>query len=412
LFDRFNVERIIGFENSRGIWFPDVDTRTKFCLYVARPGDSTEEFRAAFRVNSERKLAETAEGRMLSMPVSMVREFSPDAIAVMEIAAQQDIDICRKMYARYPKFGQRIAGQPNRVYMREIDMGTDREMFPEGAVGLPLFEGRMVDLYDYRAKAYISGRGRSAVWRDLPFGQPDKTVMPQWQVPPEMVPEKLQGRINQYRLGFCDVASPTNERSLIATLIPPDAICGHSVPTIAFSTVDPADLLRWLGVANTMTMDFLVRKRVALHLSYTTMDVLPFPRDRRSTPASDAIIARSYALAACGGEMEAFRQSVLGSPGFPAELTPVEEPAARAQLMAEIEVLVAREVYGLDRDDLLFLLDPDNILGADCGIETFKALRNREKRAHAGEYRTQRLVLEAWDRLRPDGMGARGSNTR
>ena len=66
--------------------------------------------------------------------------------------------------------------------------------------------------------------------------------------------------------------------------------------------------------------------------------------------------------------------------------------------MAEIDVLVAREVYGLDRDDLLFLLDPDNILEADSGVETFKALRNRENREH-GEYLTQRLVLEAWDRL-------------
>jgi hypothetical protein len=401
LFSRFVVDRIVGFENSRGIWFPAVHTAAKFCLYVARPGGSTEEFRAAFRVNSAAKLADMAAGRLLSMPVSMVREFSPDAVAIMEIADQQDIDICRKMYARYPKFGEKIVGHPNRVYMREVDMGTDREMFPEGAEGLPLFEGRMVDLYDYRAKAYISGRGRAAVWRDLPFGQSGKAVVPQWQVPPEMVPDKLLGRINQYRLGFCDVASPTNERSLIATLIPPDAICGHSVPTIAFDSADPADLLLWLGVANTMSMDFLVRKRIALHLSYTTMDVLPFPRDRRTTPASDAIIARSYALATCGDEMQTFRQSAPGSPSIAVGLTPVEEPAARAQLMAEMEVLVAREVYGLDREDLLFILDPDNILGPDSGIETFKALRNWENRTY-GEYRTQRLVLDAWDRLQPD----------
>ena len=36
------------------------------------------------------------------------------------------------------------------------------------------------------------------------------------------------------------------------------------------------------------------------------------------------------------------------------------------------------------------------------GVETFKALRNREKR-QLGEYRTQRLVLEAWDRFERDG---------
>ena len=32
------------------------------------------------------------------------------------------------------------------------------------------------------------------------------------------------------------------------------------------------------------------------------------------------------------------------------------------------------------------------------GVETFKALKNRETR-HYGEYRTHRLVLEAWDEL-------------
>jgi hypothetical protein len=256
----------------------------------------------------------------------------------------------------------------------------------------------MVDLYDYRAKAYVSGRGRSAVWRDMFFGQLGKAVVPQWRVPPEMVPDKLLGRISQTRIGFCDVASPTNERSLIATLIPPDTICGHSVPTIAFDSAVPADFLLWLGVANSLTMDFLVRKRVALHLTYTVMDALPFPRDRHRTPAAKAIITRAYALAACGAEMEDFRRTAPGSPGIPTGLVPVEDPAQRAQLMAEIDVLVAREVYGLDRDDLLFLLDPDNILEADSGVETFKALRNRENREH-GEYLTQRLVLEAWDRL-------------
>jgi hypothetical protein len=284
--------------------------------------------------------------------------------------------------------------------MTEVHMGGDRELFPEGAQGLPLFEGRMVDHFDYRAKAYVSGRGRAAVWSELPFGDPRKAVVPQWRVPPEMVPDKLLGRINQYRIGFCDVVSPTNERSLIAALVPPDAVCGHKVPTILLAGGSPADILLWLGVANTQTMDFLVRKKVALTMSYTIMDTLPFPRDRSTTPAAEAIIARAYALSACGPEMAGFRASAPGTPGIPLGIEPVEDPNERARLTAEIEVLVAREVYGLSRDDLLFLLDPDNILGPNSGVETFKALRNREQRTY-GEYRTQRMVLEAWDRLPP-----------
>ena len=62
----------------------------------------------------------------------------------------------------------------------------------------------------------------------------------------------------------------------------------------------------------------------------------------------------------------------------------------------------AHEVFGLTRDELRYVLDPDNLVGEGSGVETFKALRNREKR-QLGEYRTQRLVLEAWDRFERDG---------
>ncbi|MBI0539761.1 hypothetical protein D9599_30155 [Roseomonas sp. KE2513] len=345
-------------------------------------------------MNSAADLADLTVGRLLTMPVSMVREFSPEAMTVMKISAQQDIDICRKLYARFPKFGEQIAGQPSRVYMREVDMGTDRGLFPEGAGGLPLYQGVMIAAHDYRAAAYVSGRALKAVWAELPFGDPCKAVVPQWRVPRDLVPSKLVNWIGSYQTGFRDIARSTDERSLIAALIQPEVVCGHSVPTITFAGGSPPDILLWLGVANTMYIDFVVRKRLAMHLTYTLMDALPFPRDWRRTPCAEAITARAYALFACGPEMEGFRNAVTGTPGVPRGTEPVEDPGARELLTAEIEVLVARGGYGLNRDDLLFILDPDNILGPNSGVETFKALRNREQRI-CREYRTQRLVLDA-----------------
>jgi hypothetical protein len=58
--------------------------------------------------------------------------------------------------------------------------------------------------------------------------------------------------------------------------------------------------------------------------------------------------------------------------------------------MAEIDALVAHEVFSLTRDELRYVLDPDNLLGEGSGVETFKALRNRETRQF-GEYRTSDL---------------------
>lgn len=402
LFTAFRLEHLAGFENTKGIWFPSVHTAMKFCLYVAWKGSRTEQFNAAFRVNSSQKLQQFIAGGGLRIPVAVVEEFSPDAVAVMEFAAQSEIDICARMYARYPKFGAVIEGLPHRHYMREVDMGTDRGLFSEDAEGLPVFEGRMIDAYDYRAKGYVSGRGRSAVWEDFPFGTGVKRIQPQWRIIEDRIPEKLGDRMYRYRIGFGDVASPTNQRSLIAALIPDHLVSGHSVPTIEFRHGTAADLMLWLGVANSFAMDFLVRPKVSLHMSYTIMDSLPFPRDFKKTPSAVEIARRVCSLCAVGPEMKAFRAQAVKAGILAAPDSVVEAPAHRAVAAAEIDVLVARDVFGLTKQEMLYILDPDNILGPDCGVETFKALRNAELREFR-EFRTQRLIEEAWDRIEADG---------
>ena len=69
----------------------------------------------------------------------------------------------------------------------------------------------------------------------------------------------------------------------------------------------------------------------------------------------------------------------------------------RALLRAELDAYYAR-LYGLTRDELRYILDPKDVYGPDFPGETFRVLKEKEERAF-GEYRTRRLVLEAWDRL-------------
>lgn len=45
-----------------------------------------------------------------------------------------------------------------------------------------------------------------------------------------------------------------------------------------------------------------------------------------------------------------------------------------------------------------YILDPADIMGEDYPSETFRVLKKNEEREF-GEYRTQRLVLAAWDQL-------------
>ena len=72
-------------------------------------------------------------------------------------------------------------------------------------------------------------------------------------------------------------------------------------------------------------------------------------------------------------------------------------PDRRARLRAELDACYAR-LYGLTRDELRYLLDPSDVMGADYPSETFRVLKDKELRDF-GEYRTRRLVLEAWDSL-------------
>jgi hypothetical protein len=71
----------------------------------------------------------------------------------------------------------------------------------------------------------------------------------------------------------------------------------------------------------------------------------------------------------------------------------------RTQVRAELDVYYAR-LYGLTRDELRYTLrvDPKEVHGEDFPGETFRVLKEKEVRLY-GEYRTRRLVLEAWDRM-------------
>ena len=54
--------------------------------------------------------------------------------------------------------------------------------------------------------------------------------------------------------------------------------------------------------------------------------------------------------------------------------------------------------FGLTLNGLRYILDPKGIYGPDFPGETFRVLKEKEEKQY-GEYRTRRLVLEAWDKL-------------
>ena len=106
----------------------------------------------------------------------------------------------------------------------------------------------------------------------------------------------------------------------------------------------------------------------------------------------DFISPRVLELVYTSGSLRPFAQD-LGFTGAPFAW----DPDRRAYVRAELDAYYAR-LYGLNRDELRYILDPADAYGPDYPSETFRVLRENEKKTF-GDYRTARLVLAAWDRM-------------
>src|SRR5260370_10277245 len=116
----------------------------------------------------------------------------------------------------------------------------------------------MIGQFDFSQKGWVSGKGRSAVWRPLPYDR--KTLEPQYLVSANTYAGWL-GVSHGTKLAFMDVASATNSRTFIASALP-DLPCGNKVPTLSFMTGNIDRPLLLSALCNSLTFDFATRNRV------------------------------------------------------------------------------------------------------------------------------------------------------
>lgn len=163
--------------------------------------------------------------------------------------------------------------------VRELDMTLDKKHFIKYKEGLrtselvPIIEGRMVNQYICGAKKYISGEGRSAKWILNPLGA--SSIVPQFYIVRDSLRKETTARINQLRVGFCDITGQTNERAMQAAVIPPGTVCGNKVPTIIFPN---KNVLRiWIGVTNSIVFDWLIRRYITTTVNFFILNNMPYP---------------------------------------------------------------------------------------------------------------------------------------
>jgi len=190
-----------------------------------------------------------------------------------------------------------------------------------------------------------------------------------------------ENNINGLNLVYREIIGLHNKRTFISTLIPFNTI-ERSLYRFDFETPNFIHICCLLANLNSIIFDFCVRQKIfGMNLNSYTMKQLPvFPPERYNENLRNLIIPRVLELIYTSHELEPFA-AAIGFDGEPFEFA----LEARAFLMAELDAIFAK-LYNITRDDL------ENIL------DTFDVLMNDEMREF-GEYRTRRLILEAFDGL-------------
>jgi len=302
-------------------------------------------------------------------------------------------------------------------------------------VYLPLYEAKMIWHYDHRFSTYGGAKKRKTA--EMSKLTPEQHADPRYQVLPwYWVPQaEVEGRLagkwkRRWLLGFRRIARSTDERTMISLACPGVGL-GDTAP-ICTSKRATFWVVCLLGNFNSLCLDYAARQKIGgTHMDFFYVKQLPaLPPSAYSDSDLGFIVPRVAELVYTSWDMAPFfldlwneapgdlrdelvRQwgdgtAVTGGyreqpPEWMEEARDVAMPPfvwheeRRAVLRAELDAYYAR-LYGLTEEELRYILDPADVYGEDFPGETFRVLKKKEIKKY-GEYRTRRLVLEAWGRL-------------
>ncbi len=417
---RCRWEWLFGFENRDRIF--DIHRSFKFGPVIVAKGGETEAIRAAF-MHRDLADWEEGENHVIPYRRAQVERFSPNTFAILELRNRRDLEILEKIYANSVLLGDQSDDGWKIKYAREFDMTNDSKLFPprpqweakgyrgdeygrwllgkwherersspgdraiarwemapgvilsqDGEawihedevedVALPLYEGRMIGQFDFSEKGWVSGRGRRAVWRDIGWTEA-KPLEPQFLMGIGHFLERCAGggafrAADGGKLGFMDVTSATNTRTMIASVVG-DVPSGNKVPIL----VGPSPLLL-VGLLNSYVYDFALRSRLGgTTLNFFIAEETPLPR--RSTHSDlfreiGVLSARLTVLHPMFGPIWLRYRDSLGSSPWRTLWAVTEHE--RKRIRAVVDAAVAM-LCGLDRDEFAWVLhDCDRLTSA------------------------------------------------
>ena len=414
------LKALYDFENRRTRFdappfFPDVDSRFKFCAFVASPTQRPQPARCAFFLQdvSETKLSD----RCFPLSAADFARVNPNTGTAPIFRSRRDAELTAAIYERLPVLVDRSSGEEVKAwpvkYTRMFDMTNDSGLFrtrseleeKEGAwpVGgnrfqspsgewVPLYEGKMVQAFDHRAASIVinpKNLHRPAQPRPA---TPEQHSNPDWLPDPQYwvsASECGWPPHSGWVVGFKEITAPTNVRTFIAALFPAVGF-GNKVPVLKPQTQDRRE---WLLVANlnAMVFDFATRQKVqgqTLNLFILEqLPVVPPERYRQvrfgAKTAWEIVREAVLELTYTAHDMAPFARE-MGHVDDHGQVWPPFrwDAERRLSLRAKLDALYFH-LYGVtDRDDIRYV------------YSTFPIVERDEKAAF-GAYRSRDLCL-AW----------------
>jgi hypothetical protein len=317
------------FENRKKLF--DIHGRQKFTLIVARRTGETMEFRCAFYLESTSQLNDL--DRVMVYDRDFITATGGDCETFLELRGQADLRVAKHLFVGRSDMRGWMALQ-HVTFGREAHMTDDSHRFTPieqvaSVEALTLHEGKTFHQYTDRWKS----KPRYAIRLDA---MPDK---PNWL--------RASGH---YRLAFREISRSTDERTMIAAIIPPGHVFGHKGTCEKKPWERPdATALIFCAVFNSFVFDWCVRQKIAASLSLFMLHGCP-------APALSDEAARFLAHSALRLSCRHAGYARLWGEQLP-RATPPTIPTAddRATLGAAVDAVVAR-AYRLERDDYRHIL--------------------------------------------------------
>lgn len=416
------LHRVYDFENRRRV-FPAVDGRFKFS--ILNFGGSEVQRDAADFVFFAQGVEELEERRRhIPLSVADMKLMNPNTRTCPIFRDRRSAEITRAVYRRVPVLidhNRKQGGNPWGVrFMTMFHQTNDAELFATAdelkrkryqldgnrwtkgkSMCLPLYEAKMVQAYDHRAasvevvEANWVRQGQTVETTLVEHQNPEHVAMPRWWVNAEVVAERLKEQTPPALLCYKDVTSPTNQRTMIASFIPPAGVV-NSAPLVFTEGQSLRRQCCLLANLNSLAYDFIARQKVGnVHLNFFIVEQLPtFPPDTyadrcpwsKKQTLERWISDRVLKLSCTGNDMKPLAEACGFEP-------PVHKwkPAEREQLLAELDAAYFI-LYGLERDDVLYVLS------------TFQGTRGEKRAASESEAQGAlspggRRIIEACDTL-------------